>query len=393
MSPDEKGANASVVDFPDVEQAATQRHLESADARAVGSRRNPVRRVLLLMVLALIPLAAWRLHIDRPYWAAAWAHGTLFPEHATGCDCTECADDEVQFAQFQGARGPAFDLKGVTVPVGEIRSGGPPKDGIPALTGPKLIAGTDAAYLRPEDRVIGVVVESEARAYPLRILDYHEIVNDRVGKLPFAVTYCPLCDSAAVFDRRTPLGEREFGVSGLLYNSNVLMYDRGGRPESLWSQVKTEGISGPAAGKSLAVLPVELTTWKDWLARHPRTKVLSVETGHRRDYRRSPYAGYFAHPELMFPAKPTSDLLPIKAPVLGVWTDGAARAYPASAFGREGREVKDTLGGKNITIAFNSDANSLRVVAADEGVNWMYSLWFAWYAFRPQTDVFQASDR
>ena len=93
----------------------------------------------------------------------------------------------------------------------------------------------------------------------------------------------------------------------------------------------------------------------------------------------------------MFPAKPSSDRLPTKAPVLGVWTDGAARAYPASAFGREAREVKDTLGGKSVTIAFNPEANSLRVVAADEGVSWMYSLWFAWYAFRPQTDVFQAN--
>jgi len=342
MSRDETGVHdASVVDSPEVEQAASEGHLESADARAGGCRRNRVRPVLLLMSLALIPLAAWRLHADRQYWAAAWAQGTLFPEHAT---------DDVQFAQSQGARGPAFDLKGVTVPVGEIHSGGPPKDGIPALTNPKLIAGTDAAYLRPEDRVIGVVVESEARAYPLRILNYHEIVNDRVGKLPIAVTYCPLCDSAAVFDRRTPLGEREFGVSGLLYNSNVLMYDRGGQPESLWSQVKTVGISGPAADKSLAVLPVELTTWKDWLARYPRTKVLSDETGHRRDYRRSPYAGYFTRPELMFPAKPTSDRLPTKSPVLGVWTDGAARGYPASAFGREAREIKDMLGGKSVLL-------------------------------------------
>jgi hypothetical protein len=344
-----------------------------------------IRRLLLLACVAIVPLAAWRLYADQEYWTAAWHQRSLLP---SVCDCPECAPSDTQLVQFRGGSEPTFDLKNAKIPVNEIRGGGPPKDGIPALTDPTMISATEASYLRDDDRVIGVVVDSESRAYPLRILNHHEIVNDRAGEIPYAVTYCPLCDSAVVFDRRTPLGEREFGVSGLLYNSNVLMYDRGGRPESLWSQVKTTGVSGPAADKSLGTLPLELTTWKDWLARHPRTKVLSDDTGHRRDYRRNPYAGYFARGELMFPARPVSDRMAAKTPVLGVWTDRAARAYPLSVFGSKSRELQDTLDGKHITLAYNAEANSIRVVAADDGVRWMYSFWFAWYAFRPRTDVF-----
>jgi hypothetical protein len=174
----------------------------------------------------------------------------------------------------------------------------------------------------------------------------------------------------------------------LLYNSNVLMYDRGGDPESLWSQVLTRGISGPGADKALTALPLELTTWKDWRERHPNTRVLSSDTGYQRNYDRNPYESYFAMPRLMFPAKPLSDRLPKKARVLGVWTKNGIRAYPESAFGPERTRVEDELGGKRIVIEFNPEANSLRVVEADQGVHWLYSLWFAWHALHPNTEVF-----
>ena len=150
-----------------------------------------------------------------------------------------------------------FDFSDATVPVEEIHSGGPPKDGIPALSKPRLIAAGEATYLKPADRVIGVAIEGEARVYPIRILNYHEIVNDKIGGRPIAVTYCPLCDSAAVFDRETPRGVREFGVSGLLYNSNVLMYDRDEKAESLWSQLRTEAVTGVQVRNQLKLLPLE----------------------------------------------------------------------------------------------------------------------------------------
>lgn len=329
--------------------------------------RKVTRLVAISLLLVVIGLAVWQISVDA---TSVWDGGV----------------GSAQAMQLQGSP-PAFDLQTLVVKKREILSGGPPKDGIPALTNPHFIKAADARYLRPDDRVIGLVIGEDARAYPLAILNYHEIVNDTVGKTLVAVSYCPLCDSAVAFDRRTPLGEREFGVSGLLYNSNVLMYDRGGKPESLWSQVKTEGVSGPAANKGLATLPLELTTWKAWSSRYPGTTVLSTETGHRRDYASSPYADYFQRKDLMFPAKPSSDKLPTKSRVLGVWTDKSARAYPESAFSRDRTRITEELDGKKLTIEYNPDARSLRVAEADEGIRWMYSLWFAWYAFHPETSI------
>ncbi len=301
-------------------------------------------------------------------------------------------ETEEAFAQTPATA--AFDLRSAIIDQKQILSGGPPKDGIPALTRPAFIAAEHAEYLQPDDRVIGVKQGDVTRAYPLAILNYHEIVNDTIGETPLAVTYCPLCDSAAVFDRRTPLGEREFGVSGLLYNSNVLMYDRRGKPESLWSQVQSIGLSGPAAKKRLTSLPCELTTWKSWKSRYPRTAVLSAKTGHQRDYRRSPYAEYFANPQLMFPVKPVSQRFPDKERVLGVWVGDQYRAYPESGFPAGTSQITDVIGDKKITVVMDRETNTFRVAEADEGVSWLYSFWFAWYALHPETSVYgEVSDQ
>ncbi len=316
----------------------------------------------------------------RGYWAEVVRTGQLIP--------TEERHGGIGAELFAQSRpGSAFDLRRLTVPRNEILPGGPPKDGIPALTNPQFLTVDEARDLPATDRVIGVRVGEETRAYPLRILNYHEIVNDQLGDTPIAVTYCPLCDSVAVFDRRTPVGLRDFGVSGLLYNSNVLMYDRGGEPEGLWSQLAATAISGPGANQSLRALPVELTTWADWSTRHPETRVLSPRTGHPRDYSRNPYAGYFQSPELMFPVNRRSHALPTKSPVLGVWTSQASRAYPLSAFSAERTRLTDELDGLKLTIEYNPAARSLRVAEADDGLQWMYSLWFAWYAFHPETEI------
>ncbi|NOY40590.1 MAG: DUF3179 domain-containing protein [Planctomycetes bacterium] len=362
----------------------TEAGISEKDGESPSTRRffffhyQPRPRLYTALALLALGLFGWRLYADRDYWNKAWAQRSLFLQNSA----------EPSFAQFSPRpRRPSFDLSNVTVPASEILSGGPPKDGIPALTNPKFTAAVDAVDLGPEDRVIGLSAPDQAKAYPLRILNYHEIVNDRVGDLPVAVTYCPLCDSCAVFDRRTELGEHEFGVSGLLYNSNVLMFDRGGNPESLWSQIQTQGVSGPGAKKTLAALPLELTTWGNWLARHPETLVLSSETGHPRDYGRNPYEKYFSTPRLMFPVELTSDRLPAKSRILGVWTDSMAKAYPESYFSESRLRVEEMLDGKKIVIQYNPAAGSLRVTQADQGVRWMYSLWFAWYAFHPETDV------
>ncbi|RMF44009.1 MAG: DUF3179 domain-containing protein [Planctomycetota bacterium] len=281
---------------------------------------------------------------------------------------------------------PGFDMRNLTIPANEIHHGGPPKDGIPAITDPKTVSANRATFLAPQDRVVGVAIGTESRAYPISILTQHEIVNDVVGGIPIAVTYCPLCDSVVVFDRRTPLGVKEFGVSGLLYNSNVLMYDRSER-ESLWSQMLMQGVSGPAAGMRLQALPMELTTWQAWRAQHPDTDVMSIDTGYGRNYRQNPYVGYFRQPGLMFPVQPRTNALPLKEPVLGIWTDSAALAVPASYFGGQSGVYAGTLDGKSFEVEYDATDGVLRMRSADDGLSWANSFWFAWYAFHPNTQL------
>lgn len=358
-------------------QSAENNAPESQFAQPAGrSWRTRLRPVVGVAALAAIFIAGQRIvHIGSIYFDAYFR-----PAAAPISNAGRAAP-------------PAFDLQGSIVDRREIHRGGPAKDGIPALTDPKFVSPANAAYLQPHHRVIGVAIGDDARAYPLPIMDFHEIVNDTIAGAAVAVTYCPLCDSAVVFDRKTPLGSKEFGVSGLLYNSNVLMYDRGGETEFLWSQLKKTGITGDAANQQLQTLPVELTTWEDWQSRYPRTRVLAYDTGYDWPYENgSPYAGYLDTPRIMFPVKPSSDRLPAKSPVLGVWAGESYRAYPQSVFDADHTTVTDELDGAELTIEFNPTANSLRVARADEGVEWMYSLWFAWYAMYPETTVYERPD-
>ena len=341
---------------------------------ATNTSKNKKR---FAIALAFVSLIAWRAYADYDYWTAAWKQKTLSPTLASS---------------RRKKTDNTFDLTNTTIPPEEILAGGPPKDGIPALSDPVFISASAATYLQPTDRVIGISIDDVARAYPLRILNYHEVVNDRFDEMPVAVTYCPLCDSCAAFDRRTTLGETEFGVSGRLYNSNVLMFDRVGKTPSLWSQLKMQAVSGPAVQNTLTPLPLELTTWQDWLSRHPYTQVLSPETGHTRDYTRNPYARYFETPKLMFPAQPTDDRLPAKEPVLALWTKQTNRAYPLSSFSAEQNQLEGTLDGKKFTILFNPSSNSLRIEKADDGIHWLYTFWFAWYAMHPDTEVYSPKD-
>ncbi len=286
------------------------------------------------------------------------------------------------------------ELENVTIPRDQILDGGPGKDGIPSISKPQFVSAAEADFLQPDSRVIGIETGAKPRCYPLAILNYHECVNDEIGGVPIAVTYCPLCDSSLVFDRR--VGERtvEFGISGLLYNSNVLLYDRGADElESLWSQMKSEAVSGDASSAELATIPFEMTTWSDWQSRHPETEVLSTETGFTRDYSHNPYAGYFAEGDFYFPADqlPTGGTPGMRDRILGVWVDDSSRAYPVKEFSSvdEPVTIDEELSGKTFRIRYEPEHQTLRVLDRDDGVNHAYSLWFAWYAFRPETEVFE----
>lgn len=271
----------------------------------------------------------------------------------------------------------------VSVPRGEIRGGGPSVDGIPALVMPRRASVDEAdRALKPGDAVLGLEIGSDAVAYPIRLLNWHELVNDVVGGVPVAVTYCPLCRSGVVFDRRDGDAVREFGVSGLLYNSDLVMYDRGTR--SLWSQIMAEAISGSSIGAKLARLPAGRTSWAGWKASHPATKAVLFDTGHARDYGADPYAGYEDSPALYFPVANEDARLPRKTVVFGVSLLEGAAAVPVAALkGSPG--VRARLGKR--TVVFRDDGGARAFDEEGRELAGLEAYWFAWAAFHPRTSL------
>lgn len=278
----------------------------------------------------------------------------------------------------------AFDLEVHSIPPDEIFNGGPPKDGIPAILAPKFIPASEARWLHPADRVVGLEVEGIARAYPHRILAWHEIVNDRLATQALAITYCPLTGSAVVFDRTVSGVPFEFGVSGRLYRSNLLMYDH--ESESLWSQLAGAAVTGARTGTTLKTVPATVTTWAAWRGRHPDTEVLSMDTGTARDYDADPYAGYEATPDLAFPVGSVDDRLPPKARVVGVAIEGAVVAFPIDLLQRR-RHVVYSVGARVLRAESNLPGDGITVATADgrERVHSIEAFWFAWAAFHPNT--------
>ena len=185
---------------------------------------------------------------------------------------------------------PQTDFSKTSIDFDEIMSGGPPKDGIPSIDAPEFVPVAEAGNLAATEPVIGLVVNGDARAYPLGILIWHEIVNDTVGGIPVTVTYCPLCNSAVVFDRRVAGKATEFGTTGKLRNSDLVMYDRD--TESWWQQFLGEAIVGERTGTRLKVLPARLESWERFAARHPDGIVLVPNDRSMRRYGSNPYAGY-----------------------------------------------------------------------------------------------------
>lgn len=284
-----------------------------------------------------------------------------------------------------------FDLRGALVPRQEIRMGGPPRDGIPALTNPAFVEPGAEAWLQPDDRVLGLVIDGDARAFPVAIMNYHEIVNAEVGGVAIAVTYCPLCGTGIAFDA-SPRGEAlEFGVSGLLYNSDVLLYDR--HSDSLWSQIMGQAVTGPMKGETLSMLPLRHTSWADWQQDYPATRVLSSLTGHMRDYLQDPYAGYSETRQLYQPVShPAPNSWHPKERVLGIEVDGHYKAYPFAELSRQGKkQFADTVAGQRLTVRWD-EANATGRIFREDGTEQVVvtAFWFAWYTFHPLTQVFEA---
>jgi len=282
-----------------------------------------------------------------------------------------------------------FDLSHALIPAAEIHGGGPPRDGIPAIYTPRFVKPQDAIRLSANDRVLGTFVDGVAKAFPVEILDHHEVVNDWTQATHMVVTYCPLCGSGMAF--KTPeAGQAVFGVSGLLYNSDVLLYDHA--TESLWSQVLGQAVSGPKAGARLEQVPLIHTSYGQWLERHPDTWVLSRDTGYRGvPYGRSPYRGYEKSSRIWFPIAERDSRYPAKAWVLGVTLDGVNRAYPFVELKKTSGEFVDEVGGHKLSIHYR-DGAAWAEDPDGELVPAIRLFWFAWYAFHPDTEVFTAPD-
>ena len=249
------------------------------------------------------------------------------------------------------------DLSKALVPLDAIVAGGPPPDGIPAIDHPVFVPPAAAdAWLTPHEPVLALEIAGDARAYPLQILMWHEIVNDTVGGRPVAITFCPLCNSGLVFDRVVDRLTLDFGTSGKVYQSDLVMYDR--QTHSLWAQIEGRAIVGERAGTRLKLVPANTLAYEDWKAIYPRGKVLSRDTGHARAYGRNPYVSYDQPDSAPFLLRGTPDpRLPPKARVVGVALGGAERAYPWPALEKH-RVVNDSLGGQRLVIFYQQGALS-----------------------------------
>ncbi len=238
-----------------------------------------------------------------------------------------------------------------SVPLTEIRSGGPPKDGIPALDRPKFVSVADAGgWLKAAEPVIALTVGAESRAYPMQILVWHEIVNDTVGGVPVTITFCPLCYTAIAFDRRAAGRVLDFGTTGNLRSSDLVMYDR--QTESWWEQVIGQAIVGDLTGTQLTILPASIVSWDTFRLAHPEARVLSRDAGFNRSYGVNPYSGYDqanSRP-FLFDGRPDGRLAP-KEHVVTVSLGGEDVAYPYTVL-KQRRVVHDSVGGTTLEVLY-----------------------------------------
>ena len=280
----------------------------------------------------------------KSIFMVGWVTGILF---LSGCD--KVSDDISSNANRAGGDSEWLISKS------EVYDGGPGKDGIPSLTRPEFIEAGEADYLGDNDLVLGIAYGGEARAYPHLILDWHEIINDELAGLKIAVTYCPLTGTGIGWNRVINGTETTFGVSGLLYNSNLIPYDR--ESGSNWSQLRLDCVNGVWLGSEAETYALVETTWHTWKRMYPGTRVVSSKTGHNRDYGYYPYGNYrTSHEKLIFPVANKDDRLDNKTRVHGIINKGNAKVYPLDIFGDRVRIITDLFNENEfVIIGSNSD--------------------------------------
>lgn len=277
-----------------------------------------------------------------------------------------------------------------SIPLNEILSGGPPKDGIPSIDNPRFLSIDEADFVGDEEAGTGLCVGEDCRFYPYQIMVWHEIANDIVGNQPVLVTYCPLCRTGIVFGRVLNGVTTEFGTTGKLWRSNLLMYNRSDNPEneSMWSQVLGEAVVGEHTGTKLNIVPSDVIRFGDWKKLHPDTKVLSKDTGFIRTYGYDPYGSYYSSDDVSFGATFDDTRLHPKEFVLGIEVDGKFKAYHSEAL--KAGKTSDSFNGQTILIDKKPEGE-VRMFRGDRNTPQPYigGFWFSWLAVHPDTELFK----
>jgi hypothetical protein len=298
-----------------------------------------MKRVGAAIVAATLVLTACSGHRAAPVRSSAGAGPRHLPQAAVSPE--EDVPSALTNPTAKGLPKPLVDP-------GRIIAGGPPPDGIPALADANFERADTINWLTPDEAVLSFTLNGETRTYPVRILIWHEIVNDTVGGVPVAVTYCPLCNSAIAFDRRVAGRVVTFGTSGKLLYSDLVMYDR--QTRSLWPQLAGRAIAGVLTGTRLTAYPVQTVTWRDWRAANPRSWVLSRHTGYDREYGVNPYSGYDQPDSQPFALDRAADpRLPPKTRVVALGGDTEPAAITLDSLIRR-RVVALQLSGQDIVV-------------------------------------------
>jgi len=291
-----------------------------------------------------------------------------------------------------GASGAEDSLEGfaignLSVDRSLLVSGGPGRDGIKVVDAPEFSHIGEATWVGRDTEVIGVELDGQARAYPVRMLEYHQIVNDELAGVPIAVTYDPLSGTPATFRRK--LGDRtlHFAVSGLLYNHNFVLFDR--ETESLWSQFLGRAIAGPLVGTKLERLVTRQETTGVWIARHVDSLFMRPPFPEKVFYQLSPYASYWVEDATLYPVAAKDETYHAKELVLGVEVGDVTRAYLGSILTREGGRVDEKIDGKRVRVAYDTETGTFQY-DVDEGVRVTEAYWLAWKAFHPKTEIWHA---
>ncbi len=270
-------------------------------------------------------------------------------------------------------------------------------DCIPSIDQPQFVSVRLASFMQSNDLVIGFVFQENSqsapvvKAYPVKILNWHEIVNDVAGNTPIAVTYCPLCMTPRVFDRILDGKAVTFGVSGMLLNSNLVMYDR--ETKSLWSQFDGLALVGSKRDQKLQLYPSQLEKWSDWIKQYPQTQVLSEKTGYALPYNQYPYDDYEKNSDIYFPLEHIDNRFPPKEVVFGIVLGNQEKVYPESELQKalpNGGSFSDQFAGKNLTVSYDKKTFNVTDAQTREQILNTVSYYFTWAAFYPNTEIYQA---